>query len=898
MDKFVLKDRHGIIAKIEIKLLMDDVSIYTKLNYDHIYYSGLQSTFKKAYKRSMENKITIKEFLQLATNKKHQKIAKQLSILFQDALTWIHRYLNANNIPTNNTKSHVITFQDFLYQQYCQLRNNMILYHKVIFHINVKMRFNGKSLVDKDTHSQTFYLNTFIDIVLQLFKHKPTEYDPLKYNKAFAKNMIDYAHKQNIWFKTKDNNNKDIIILMDLQQANEFIEMHNKLKNYNDYLRAYRHKRYSMDNMQTFMKNESEIKILGRWLDKNWTFNKQTDTTIRDMQLVRLKCHKLLDENHGKMGMGVMKHFINSTSLVLLQYAGNTFLNMTKTNGIRTEYNKTINVMNNKIKTLTLLERMNWNGFNSFEATLKQINAKSFSKLLRNHNANPLQQKRDKFLNEIRKWKQKLQINSYDFDEIKRHLPKVRDRSIFWQWYSDALELRTTDSRMCLEGNHIERNAVHFIPPELPQCIHFQPFANQWNNKLMDHDKIVIALDGSLFPYGKHTKDKIFGAGGFAIRIYFKYEVIGVIRLPVSTRTHIGAMEMLAFHEAFVWINDQNNWIKYIQHAKGILLVSDSRTCINTISQKCWPNDDILIKIHKQICIQLESIKTLPFGQHFIDTYWVHSHAKEQTINDEVDEDAKAIALVALTMHDNEFNPKLWLNCNEYIAYNTIKSEIKHLANYYDEESWEHFKNSHQNSYLSQYFKYKVQWNPRKYAKVIPFLNELYQDLRVMLLSNQLPLNEYMKTKAGNMSDEYEYCIEHEECMQRGTLETLEHMLLICPGHHYQKQRQFMLQNMQSIYNENNEALKDKKYAIKFDPNSSNIDYLYNHLIYKPYNMKAPFCAKAVKLVCDYVRATRPDIITRYKNGKCIKVNDNRINHVITYNNTHENMDTDDSKEN
>ncbi len=83
-----------------------------------------------------------------------------------------------------------------------------------------------------------------------------------------------------------------------------------------------------------------------------------------------------------------------------------------------------------------------------------------------------------------------------------------------------------------------------------------------------------------------------------------------------------------------------------------------------------------------------------------------------------------------------------------------------------------------------------------------------------------------------------------------------------------------------------------------YAPYSSDLDYLYNHIIYKPYDMKTKCCAEAVILVCDYVRTTRPDIIKRYKNGQCIKVTDHRSNNIINQNRIHEDMEVDDYKSN
>eukprot|EP01084_Bolivina_argentea_P130017 229564_1 len=133
-------------------------------------------------------------------------------------------------------------------------------------------------------------------------------------------------------------------------------------------------------------------------------------------------------------------------------------------------------------------------------------------------------------------------------------------------------------------------------------------------------------------------------------------------------------MEMAAFLETFKWISDENNWSNYIQHAEGIVIVSDSQNCINVIAQRSWPKDDKIIQLNKLICDHLEVIKNMKLINNYIQIYWIHSHQQQQTINDDADEEAKAVALYLLTMYDNEYDPNLWFHPNDYIAYNSIKS--------------------------------------------------------------------------------------------------------------------------------------------------------------------------------------------------------------------------------
>ncbi len=83
--------------------------------------------------------------------------------------------------------------------------------------------------------------------------------------------------------------NREAIILMDLEELQQFVEIQRKLRtNFVDYLEAYRTRKYSLDNGRSYKNNEKTITILGMDLDENWTFGPQVDKTVRNMQLVRL----------------------------------------------------------------------------------------------------------------------------------------------------------------------------------------------------------------------------------------------------------------------------------------------------------------------------------------------------------------------------------------------------------------------------------------------------------------------------------------------------------------------------------------------------------------------------------------------------------------------------------
>ncbi len=828
-DNFVVRNTNNeIIARIISKTLMDDFTLLPQLNYNHSHNDRNKINHQAQYKKSMEKKMTIDKFLNIQTNKKHEYIADRIGEQMQLAIDHTHLYLNTINIPVNFLKSHTIVIQDAHFLMLQKLYNEFRRYYRLIRYVNIDYQspqHRNKRLFE--FNSLNFEKKRLTRIIQRIINTKNT-LKSYKKDKKCVEKLYEYAHNNNFWIVSDVS-----VTVMDGYECIVFDEKYKWIKKqFVDHLEGFRNRRYKINGKMKDL--ETKITILGFDLDSEWTFGPQIGKATRNMRLVRQKCNQILDQSNDSIGMGVIQYLIRSCSLIHLQYAGNIFLCRADTNNIRKEYNYSIKTMNRKIYTLSLLERLLFNGFNSFDAEVIYIKAKSFAKVLRNNYTNPLQIKGKQLINEIRKWTNEQSIVAMKYDSVKSSLPNKYDRSIMWEWFIAALEIELTDTQTCLSrtSQFVMRSAVRFTPSELPQAIKFHTYENQWVNEYFDTDRIVCALDGSTFYYGHAPKDKVFGASGSAIRVYFKNKVIKVFRIPVSTRTHINCAEMNAFLIIFTWLNEPEVIERYVSKAKGIDIVSDSQNCIDTIAQKTWPNDDVIIGLHKQVSKQLDVIKSIKLSKEFIEVYWVHSHQEEQkTVNDEVDPNAKEIAMYVKTWYHNEFtrNEESWYNPNNYIAYNSTKSESRKKANNIDAMDWNKFKKLKQNSFLAHYFALNIPWNPKMYAITIPHLDPLEQDIRMLLLTHHLPLNLFMNEKIGDKGYN-PWCLQHAECDQRETPETVKHMLLHCPAERYMYHRHEIMDKLEDAY-ETYDNHPKTKHKVNFNRDETDDKILLNNVL-------------------------------------------------------------------
>ena len=121
---------------------------------------------------------------------------------------------------------------------------------------------------------------------------------------------------------------------------------------------------------------------------------------------------------------------------------------------------------------------------------------------------------------------------------------------------------------------------------------------------------------------------------------------------------------------------------------QNIYIISDSQNCINIIKQSNYTKDEVLIEIHEKICKELNKkiINELP--ENYINIQWVKSH-QDSKYNEEVDMYSKIAAILMLCIADNDRTEEILMNPNNYISYNTIKSEIKYKINNIEKKNME-----------------------------------------------------------------------------------------------------------------------------------------------------------------------------------------------------------------
>ena len=206
------------------------------------------------------------------------------------------------------------------------------------------------------------------------------------------------------------------------------------------------------------------------------------------------------------------------------------------------------------------------------------------------------------------------------------------------------------------------------------------------------------------------------------------------------------------FLEIFKWINTTN--MDLINNINGINIISDSQNCIKLIQQSIYPKDEKLIKLHKKICKELESTKINNLPNGFIKINWVQSHANGK-YNNEVDTYAKIAALLVLYIADNDRDENYLMNPNNYIAYNTIKKEIKYKIKNIEKNKWNNYKYQRKND--ENWSNHNYKWNipyTMKYAKELIYLTKNQNNIRIMIYTNHLPLNyfnyKFLKKKINN----------------------------------------------------------------------------------------------------------------------------------------------------
>ena len=883
-----------INARIMAKVLMDDITKYTKIWIE--YNNGIRENDQKSYHKSMKKQknLSINDFIKLKPNKVYKEIGQEVSALMQRAITRTHSYLNTNNIPTNKSKSYIMAIEDSYYQRLMKFRSEFDEYGRSIFIINHRFRNPGET-------------NVWQCYRYQLFINKIQNLNREKYTMTYIDNMFKYAIREGIWSKNIDKHSKIEFAYIDVgDNLPKYVRKHKRIdENLTDHMHNFRNYEYKIDNET--VKYSPKITVLGNIFDKGWTFEPQVRKIKGVMGQIRRKCFSLLYKTRRGIGMGMIKYFIESTAIAQLHYNGCTYMNLANTNPLRMEYNSLITVMNRKIYTLSMLERMNFNGFDTFESFMKRLNAKAWSGLLRLNEYNGLFPKKIKYIKEIKQWKQENRLQSnFEYEDQIRKIPNNRKGNIIWCWYFDALELKTSDTHTYDLGNFALRNPTTYKHYTIPKCVRFSPYTTMWTDLMSILNRIKIVVDGSVTYYGTDRRSHMFGKGGCAVSIWFRGRIIFQKTIPLSTRTQVNITELHILQIVMEWINDPQNYRNYICISDGIDVISDSQNCLTLISNNSTASDDVSIEIYQKIGIQMDILSRSELIANFIVFHWVHSHAEASEMNDYVDLLAKTTTKQFLDVMDstqteiskedkskfyeltrNTLNPQAnihekhnhWLNPNSMISLKTVKSEVKHRAKKLDEHTWNKYKkdlamNKNIIKYSRHYYDLGIQWDPKKHAQVIPFMpTQLENDIRILLITAHLPLNAYLAYKACK-SDQIGHCTQHHICAQEHTEEHLVHMLLQCPAERYLEPRQEMIDGIMGVYKEHNESAKKDEEKYEYTQNIDEIKDYVKQIIDPPSALKPHERAQIYTYAINYVKETRFDVVNKYLEGKCKKEND------------------------
>ena len=390
-----------------------------------------------------------------------------------------------------------------------------------------------------------------------------------------------------------------------------------------------------------------------------------------------------------------------------------------------------------------------------------------------------------------------------------------------------------------------------YIPNILPPSVIGIPFNESWNDDILitNQNAIYAFIDGSVYFKDKDPKAHIYGHGGGSILIYHGNKLIKKGIYPTTTRTHINTMELLMFLKTFEWINKNLLKIKDNQNIQELRIISDSQNCLKIIQNKTYPKDEILRNIQKKIDTELNKKIITNLPENFIKLQWVESHA-DSHYNNQVDVYAKIAALLVMYIADNDRDEEILFNPNNHISFTTIKNEIKYKIYLSEKNKWNDYKYERKNEitkWSSHYFKWNISYTPN-YGNDLLFLTKIQNDIRIMLLTNHLPLNlfknHFLKEKKIPPHCEY------EECKNENIYETLNHFMLLCPK--YKKERDIMLKNIKTIYQKHNNNEKNIKKKIEYIENRNNENML-KYIIFPSTKMQMNMRIDIIKNAINYV---------------------------------------------
>ena len=647
--------------------------------------------------------------------------------------------------------------------------------------------------------------------------------------------------------------------------------------NETDHLMPFKEQQFSVDGKEC--EKRKEIIILGLSMVQNWSFSNQINKIVTRMKQVRGRCWSLLKSNKNSINMEAIKEIMVSTSFQLLNYAGNIFLHKgEELNPIRMEYNKSIRMLSSKCRTVSVAAMLNFHGLKSFEYHVQLIGAKALSKFIRCPDNNALKIKKQSFIKDHKNWVSKLNRNGkwieVDNHNVSKYFPRDKKDDMIWNWYSAARTLGSTDCMFLESDNFLKRIEQKFIPEPLPEFIQFHDFTNPWNDESMSNSGIYYFLDGSVYYESANRKLHNHGIGGGAMTIYKEKRLIKRIICPISTRTHINTMEMAMFYQSFLsifkemhstganstccipqtivsvhgdvdtenkeiraLIEDDSIYTEFklpdsvkrhvtnricecmdieqsIESKEEIHIISDSQNCIKLLKQEIYTEDEALIQIMQAINDIFEQNQ---ITNKRIIIHWVESH-DESKLNDEVDFLAK-IAAQRMIFQQANFQTNSQ-HGNQYIAYQTLKQELKSKATQNEVDNWVAYKEARKDKWSNHYYKWNIP-HDKRFGKELLHLSKLENELRIMLYTNHFPVNSFWHDKL-HMAHVSPLC-NNSKCMQAHINESLFHFLVECPQ--YEQNRKIMVESVQNLYNKHN-MLNKQDHKVYFIRNKHDQRYL------------------------------------------------------------------------
>ena len=669
-----IKDQQQtVIAKICIRSLMDDITIYTKILY--WYYKEDQ---RDAYQKIIDK--------MKGNGEQRQKIPKQIQQqivqMFQQSINFVKEYLNTNNVQINNNKTQLMILQK-----------------------------EDTNKMDNNNKSRQNYQND--------------------YNQSYV----------------------DII------------------NNFN----------YKLEGKE--MEKKPWIKLLGIRVDDRLNFEEQINSSINIMSNVRMRCYKLIENNKQHMSMDTMRRFIESMSMIHLNYGGCIILSLAKDiNPLRIEYNKTINIMAGRLWNVSQIAKTIFNGFESFETKKAYILAKAWTKLLKTNERNGLYRYKQEYVIKITAMRQNVAVTSNnawmedDGDDIIRSLPNEYKYDMIIRWYIYNKIIHGDDSVMYAYMANEQQTepprhctnirSHHHMPKQPPNSILFIPYTTPWQDTMMETNKIYFATDGSIIY--NNTNMQVYGLGGGGIEVYYNKNKIDIIMFPISTRTHINIAELLMINVVLEYVGDKRWMNRGISTGdiEGIVIITDSQNCLNLLQQRDHTNDEIMIRILQDIENQYQKMDQ-EWEKEFIQFYWVQSHNISK-VNNDVDEVAKmAGKFLQITGWDEqtatEHNKQpitTMLPC-EFISYQQMKKEVKKKALLLQYKRWNQYKYTKKDDDWGQHLRqWHITGKKEWYQAELKYLNKQQNQIRILLYTGKIPTNVYLRfnLRWENISEFCECC--------------------------------------------------------------------------------------------------------------------------------------------